>query len=557
MELLWLSLFLLPVPGSCSGVTEVRSCAETARELRERGLAGPPGVRVPISGEHLRICPQEYTCCTSETEQSLNEESIRDLARIVNESVGYPLEVLTEGRRKFHEFFLALLDSSERSLSSMFALSYGRVYSQNAALFSALFSELRSYYLGGGASRLAESLSEFWTGLLERTLRLLLPHYQLNADYMDCAVHSAEELHPFGDTPRRLRLQITRALGAARTLVQGLATGNNIVSRAVKTVPPPDCLRAAMRMWYCPLCRGYVSLRPCHGLCLNVMKGCLAHQADMDADWNSLIDGLQEVAERLAGSFNVELATESIGVKISEAIMTVQEESVRLTTQIFQACGVPPPARSKRSPQEEPRRRFRVYSNDEKPTSAAGTNIDRLVSDIVSKLRPLRGLWKLLPHSLCSDHQVSAGLSNQEKCWNGQSRGRYLPQVTGDGLVNQINNPEVELQMSPPDSRTRHLGLQLRVVRSKLRAAYSGKDSEIQEMYDDGSGGSGGEDPVTDKPVTSTQVEGRDRKDRPLKPKKGKGGRRSGELYNKTGEEFAPINRVVLLTLLLGLLISL
>lgn len=48
-------------------------------------------------------------------------------------------------------------------------------------------------------------------------------------------------------------------------------------------------------------------------------------------------------------------------------------------------------------------------------------------------------------------------------------------------MVNQINNPEVELPMSPPDPRTRQLGIQLRVVRSKLRAAFSGRDSDSQD----------------------------------------------------------------------------
>ncbi|XP_075440540.1 glypican-6-like [Ascaphus truei] len=562
MDLLRLSctLLLALLPGASTGDPETRSCAETSRELRERGLGGTPGVRSPISGEHLRICPQEYTCCPSETEQRLSEESVRDLNRIVNESVSYPAGVFNGGRKRFHEFFLALLSSSERSLSSMFELSYGRSYSQNAALFSALYSELRAFYAGGGASRLADALSEFWAGLLERTLRLLLPHYQLSAEYMECAVPSAEELRPFGDAPRRLRLQVTRALGAARAFVQGLATGSDIVSRATKAPPPPDCLRAAMRMWYCPLCRGHASLRPCHGLCLNVMKGCLAHQADMDPSWNSFIDGLQELAERLAGSFNVELATESIGVKISEAIMSLQEGSVHLTAQIFQACGSPPPVRSRRSSREEPRRRFRVYSNEEKPTSAAGTNIDRLVTEVVVKLRPLRGLWKLLPPSLCSDHRVSAGLGNQDKCWNGQSRGRYLPQVTGDGLVNQINNPEVELQVTSPDPRTSHLVLQLRAVTSRLRAAHSGRDSDTQDIYDEGSGGSGfGDGVLEDGGVTVTQA-GSGRSDRPRKNKKqngkgrgGKGGRAGG---NGAGGVKKPHMAGVIMAVLLGLLVS-
>ena len=46
-----------------------------------------------------------------------------------------------------------------------------------------------------------------------------------------------------------------------------------------------------MRQWYCPLCRGVPTLRPCHSLCLNVMKGCLANQADLDTEWNNFVGG--------------------------------------------------------------------------------------------------------------------------------------------------------------------------------------------------------------------------------------------------------------------------
>lgn len=51
--------------------------------------------------------------------------------------------------------------------------------------------------------------------------------------------------------------------------------------------------------------------------------------------------------------------------------------------QLFQGCGSPrpTPGRSKRSPKESGgnRRPFRTYSPEEKPTTAAGTNLDRLV----------------------------------------------------------------------------------------------------------------------------------------------------------------------------------
>lgn len=53
--------------------------------------------------------------------------------------------------------------------------------------------------------------------------------------------------------------------------------------------PTPGCIRALMKMLYCPYCRGLPSVRPCNNYCLNVMKGCLANQADLDTEWNLFI----------------------------------------------------------------------------------------------------------------------------------------------------------------------------------------------------------------------------------------------------------------------------
>lgn len=51
----------------------------------------------------------------------------------------------------------------------------------------------------------------------------------------------------------------------------------------------PACVRALTKMLYCPYCRGMPGLKPCHNYCHNVMRGCLANQADLDAEWNLFI----------------------------------------------------------------------------------------------------------------------------------------------------------------------------------------------------------------------------------------------------------------------------
>uniref|UniRef100_A0A3Q2QBY2 Glypican 2 n=1 Tax=Fundulus heteroclitus TaxID=8078 RepID=A0A3Q2QBY2_FUNHE len=147
---------------------------------------------------------------------------------------------------------------------------------------------------------------------------------------------------------------------------------------------------------------------------------------------------------------------------------------------VFQGCGNPrpAPARNKRSPSESGgnRRPFRTYTPEEKPTTAAGTNLDRLVTELKERLRPMRGFWVSLPHTICNDERMAADVTNEDRCWNGQTRGRYLPDVTGNGLASQINNPEVEVDVARPDVRTKQLIVDLRVMTNKLKHAEHGQD---------------------------------------------------------------------------------
>lgn len=51
----------------------------------------------------------------------------------------------------------------------------------------------------------------------------------------------------------------------------------------------PECTRAVMKLAYCAHCLGVPGARPCPDYCRNVLKGCLANQADLDAEWRNLL----------------------------------------------------------------------------------------------------------------------------------------------------------------------------------------------------------------------------------------------------------------------------
>ncbi|XP_039193576.1 glypican-6 isoform X1 [Crotalus tigris] len=502
--LLWASLGLLLSLRAGAADVKARSCGEVREAYKAKGFSL---VNIPyqeIAGEHLRICPQEYTCCTSEMEDKLSQQSKLEFENLMDKTSHFVRTTFVSRHKKFDEFFRELLENAERSLNDMFVRTYGMLYMQNSEVFQDLFIELKRYYTGGNVN-LEEMLNDFWARLLERMFQLINPHYHFSEDYLECVSKYTDQLKPFGDVPRKLKVQVTRAFIAARTFVQGLTVGREVANRVSKVSPIPGCIRALMKMLYCPYCRGLPTVKPCNNYCLNVMKGCLANQADLDTEWNLFVDAMLLVADRLEGPFNIESVMDPIDVKISEAIMNMQENSVHVTGKVFQGCGQPKPApgvRASRSIPENFNTRFRPYNPEERPTTAAGTSLDRLrtvwrtmqhgVTDIKEKLKLSKKFWSTLPYTICKEEAVTGGMSNEEDCWNGHTKAKYLPEIMNDGLTNQINNPEVDVDITRPDTYIRQQIMALRVMTNKLKNAYNGNDVNFQDTSEETSGSGSG-----------------------------------------------------------------
>lgn len=126
------------------------------------------------------------------------------------------------------EFFTELLDNARRDLHEMFVKTYGLLYQQNSAIFADLFSELRAYYKGKDKD-LTDVMELFFSRLLQKMFELLNGQYEFDDDYLSCVTERMNDLKPFGDVPGKLSSQVKRAFIAARTFVQGLAIGRDVV----------------------------------------------------------------------------------------------------------------------------------------------------------------------------------------------------------------------------------------------------------------------------------------------------------------------------------------
>lgn len=193
------------------------------------------------------------------------------------------------------------------------------------------------------------------------------------------------------------------------------------------------------------------------------------------------------ITDKFWGPTGAENVIGSVHLWLAEAINALQDNKDTLTAKVIQGCGNP-----KVNPQgpgpEEKRRRGKL-ALQEKPPS--GT-LQKLVPEAKAQLRDAQDFWISLPGMLCSE-KLAMSSASDDRCWNGVAKGRYLPEVMGDGLANQINNPEVEVDVTKPDMTVRQQIMQLKIMTNRLRSAYNGNDVDFQDASDDGSGSGSGD----------------------------------------------------------------
>ncbi|XP_026146886.1 glypican-1-like [Carassius auratus] len=416
-------------------------------------------------------------------EENLLNLSRREFETQVKES-GRTLQAsLNVQLKSFDAYFLELFNRSEASLQTSIQTGFGPLFSQNAKVFQDLYSDLRGYYRGSNVN-LEEVLNEFWARLLERLFKALNVQYIIGEEYLECVAKQSETLKPFGDTPRELKTKITRTVIAARTFAQSLGVSGEAVRRVSQVNMSTECVRAIMKMTYCPHCSGMAFAKPCSNYCKNVMKGCLANQADLDSEWRNLADTMLEVVDKLSRPYSVDSVVLSLPKRIAEAILYMQDNLNTFNNKVFQACGSP--AQSSESEDQIKRGR----NTAEEVSGTPGAQLEKLLSDVSRMLRDIMQYWVHLPRKLCVDRD--SGPSETDKCWNGMNVASYLPEVMGDGLASQINNPEVEIDITKPDMAVRNQIMQLRIMINRLTYAINGKDVDFQDTSDDISGSGSG-----------------------------------------------------------------
>ncbi|KAG8190993.1 hypothetical protein JTE90_010851 [Oedothorax gibbosus] len=431
-----------------------------------------------INGEHLRICKKGLTCCTEEMEHKLSTHSRAAFDKLLHNTIGELKDVFETHTHKFDEFFRELMKISRKGFHDMFVRTYGQLYEQNSFLFSSMFDDLEKYYITGGVD-LEDAMEDFFHRLYGKMFEVLNAQHRFDKRYMACVNEQMTDLKPFGDVPSKLILDIKRSFVATRTFIQALSVGRDVLKNIMEVGPTPECSRALMKMDYCAHCHGLPDLKPCSPYCLYVLNNCLINHISFGNEWTSFIDALISLVSKLENSYNIESVLEPIDIKISEAIMNFQENGVAISKKLFEICGKPRLGKRHLSDQEIPLEKLKfLHNHGARPTTAAGTSIERLVENLKKKTRKIKKFWQDLPVKMCSHSQMEEGA---KRCWDGNSEARNFNASLKHVLTfkevgeNTIVNQQI---------------LTLNLIRTKLSHAYKGLDVEWEDS-DDSSSGSG------------------------------------------------------------------
>lgn len=71
------------------------------------------------------------------------------------------------------------------------------------------------------------------------------------------------------------------------------------------------------------------------GYCLNVMRGCLASMAEIDAHWREFVRSLEGLSAKMYGAQDLEPALLGVHAVLRDAIGHAEKNGARLSTQVL------------------------------------------------------------------------------------------------------------------------------------------------------------------------------------------------------------------------------
>lgn len=445
-----------------SPTAPLESCEAVKRAFVDDGIGAAHLVpHKPIPGSSLKRCPSPETCCREAMVHRYQNSIVRDYDSVLANVVAPLKAQLQRSIAQFEHHFNQLLQISLNNTNNLFQAVYPRMATDVAPRLHDLYGDFRAFLLQGHKVDVLDSLRGFFDGLFPSVYyHALNPKLtDFTDDYKECLQQARSEVHPFGQIMRGIELTVPHALTAAELFLNALRTGSNVINSTSSITSSHECKHALLKLTYCAHCSGHTKVAPCWGMCLNVMRGCLAQLTEIDRNWNQYINALEDLIGVMKSPFNTEEVFDEFPEKISEAIMHALEHGKDLDGRVRRACGQPKRIKPRVHIKDDDKnknghRREKRHvgvspapSSQQSTTSTDGhqTLAERLNS-FLTAISPSKGFFYNLADTTCKDKKFSGHAHQGQHCWNGIEIGAYNQTIVGVGIERQQNNPELKVQ---------------------------------------------------------------------------------------------------------------
>ncbi|KAM4743561.1 glypican-5a [Anableps anableps] len=440
-------VFLLYLCGS--GLGELDKCREVHEVFQLRQI-GPNQFlpSSPRSGSELQVCTSKSsTCCTKKMEEKYQVVARRDVQNLLQTYSSRLKLLLSRYVAAFQETFEVLMRQAENHTNVVLQVSYQKIADPAAGSVRELFTDVGLFLLGSELS-----VDEFVQRFFDALFPLVYNHYinpgvsDTSPGYAECVRSLNRVIIPFGTVPDLLADQIATSGVSGKLLLQALHLGIEVINTTDHLQLSRECRRALLKMQYCPHCQGITHSRPCMGYCLNVMRGCLASMAEIDAHWRDFVRSLEGLSARMHGAQDLEQVLLGTHTMLQDAIGHAQKNGPRLSSQVHKLCS---------TPIRKPAQSVSIQDTNSRvsiPLKALNRRSDDSLSvmrkDFLKTLRTFSTFYGALADQMCLQELSS---DDGVPCWNGTNIVKsYTRRVVGNGIKAQSTNPEVKVKREDP-----------------------------------------------------------------------------------------------------------
>ncbi|XP_003257432.1 glypican-5 [Nomascus leucogenys] len=441
-------LLLLALVGSARS-EGVQTCEEVRKLFQWRLLGTVRGLRdSPRAGPDLQVCiSKNPTCCTRKMEERYQIAARQDMQQFLQTSSSTLKFLISRNAAAFQETLETLIKQAENYTSILFCNTYRNMALEAAASVQEFFTDVGLYLFGADVNP-EEFVNRFFDSLFPLVYNHLINPGVTDSslEYSECIRMARRDVSPFGNIPKRVMGQMGRSLLPSRTFLQALNLGIEVINTTDYLHFSKECSRALLKMQYCPHCQGLTLTKPCMGYCLNVMRGCLVHMAELNPHWHAYIRSLEELSDAMHGTYDIEHVLLNFHLLVNDAVIQAHLNGQKLLEQVNRICGRPV-----RTPTQSPRCSFDQSKEKHGMKTTARNSEETLASrrkEFINSLRLYRSFYGGLADQLCANELAAAdGLP----CWNGEDIVKsYTQRVAGNGIKAQSGNPEVKVKGTDP-----------------------------------------------------------------------------------------------------------